>query len=251
MTAEDITLLSVLVPAYGEGTTIYGALGELMATLDALPHPYEVIVVSDGSTDDTAAEARRLGSPHVTVLEYEENRGKGYALRYGFAASSGSHIAFIDADMELHPRGVERLLRILQDQDADAVVGSKIHPESKVFYPRFRRLQSRLYRVLVRQLFSLDIADTQTGLKVFRRAPLAEVIPTLRSDGFAFDLELLVEINDAGYSVVEGPVELDYRFKTTTGWSAVVDVLADTFALALRRYASRRQSRRRLRGGAR
>lgn len=244
MTAEDITLLSVLVPAYGEGTTIYGALGELMATLDALPHPHEVIVVSDGSTDDTAAEARRLGSPNITVLEYEQNRGKGYALRHGFAASRGSHIAFIDADMELHPRGVERLLRILRERQADAVVGSKIHPESKVFYPSFRRLQSRVYRVLVRRLFSLDIADTQTGLKVFRRAPLAEVMPTLRSDGFAFDLELLVEINDAGYSVVEGPVELDYRFKTTTGWSAVVDVLADTFALALRRYAGRRQSRR-------
>ena len=234
-------LLSVIVPAYGEGKTIYGSLGELLQTLNDLQSEYEVIVVSDGSVDDTAAQARRIGSDRLTVLEYDENRGKGFALRHGFDASSGDHVAFIDADMELHPRGVARLLDILDSTGADAVVGSKIHPDSQVYYPRFRRWQSRVFRRLVKTLFRLDVADTQTGLKVFRREPLEVVMPTLRSEGFAFDLELLVGINDRGFAITEGPVELDYRFATTTGWSAVIDVLADTFALALRRYANNRR----------
>lgn len=236
--------LSVLVPAYGEGKTIYGALGELIDTLDKLGRPYDVIVVSDGSTDNTASEARRLASPRVQVLEYTKNRGKGYAIRHGYQASTGSYVAFIDADMELHPRGVERLLRQLLESGADAVVGAKTHPESNVHYPAFRRLQSQVFRTIVKVLFHLDVADTQTGLKVFRREALDAVIGQLRSDGFAFDLELLVGINDAGFRIVEGPVELDYQFSTTTGVSAVVDVLLDTFALGLRRYASRRRQRR-------
>lgn len=242
-------LLSVIVPAYGEGKTIYGALGELLETLADLGCEYEVIVVSDGSVDDTAAQARRITSDRLTVLEYDQNRGKGFALRHGFGASRGDHVAFIDADMELHPRGVARLLAILAIEQADAVVGSKVHPDSQVHYPRFRRWQSQVYRLLVKTLFRLDVADTQTGLKVFRREPLAAVMPTLRAEGFAFDLELLVGINDRGFSIAEGPVELDYRFATTTGWSAVIDVLADTFALAMRRYANNRRERKGRREG--
>lgn len=244
-------LLSVIVPAYREGHTIYNALGELLLTLDEMARPYEVIVVSDGSGDDTAQQARRISSPHLTVLEYDRNRGKGYALRHGFDVSKGGLVAFIDADMDLHPRGVARLLGILDDAGADAAVGSKIHPESQVHYPLFRRWQSHVFRRLVKMLFHLDVADTQTGLKVFRRQPLAEVMPLLRSEGFAFDLELLVGINDRGFKITEGPVELDYRFATTTGWSAVVDVLVDTFALALRRYANARREQKDRRRGSR
>jgi glycosyltransferase involved in cell wall biosynthesis len=169
------------------------------------------------------------------VLHYEPNRGKGYALRHGFSCANGDLVAFIDADMELHPSGIGTLIEILEDRGADVVVGTKTHPDSQVHYPIFRRFQSAIYRRIVRGLFRLDVSDTQTGLKVFRRSPLDEVMPLLQSDGFAFDLELLVLINDAGYRIHEGPVELDYRFATTTGARAVLDVLVDTARIALRR----------------
>jgi glycosyltransferase involved in cell wall biosynthesis len=229
------SLLSVIVPAYGEGHSIYGALQQLLAALEALDRPYEVIVVSDGNTDDTVKEATRLESHVVKVVHYEPNRGKGYALRHGISLATGDLIAFIDADMELHPSGIGHLIEILTGTGADVVIGTKTHPESLVYYPLFRRFQSRVYRRIVRALFRLDVSDTQTGLKVFRRAALDEVAPFLQSDGFAFDLELLVLINDAGFSIEEGPVHLDYRFASTTGARAIVDVLRDTARIAIRR----------------
>lgn len=228
-------MLSVVVPAYQEGPRIYESLRTLLDSLELLRRDYEVIVVSDGNTDATVEEAGRHASHLVKILHYDENRGKGFALRHGVEHASGSVIAFIDADMELHPVGIGRLLRDLEEGGLDAVVGSKVHPESKVHYPAFRRFQSRVFRTLARLLFRLDIADTQTGLKVFRREPLEDVIRYAQSDGFAFDLELLVLVNDAGYRIAEGPIELAYQFSTTTGVTAVIDVLRDMARIAIRR----------------
>lgn len=233
--SDSEILLSVIVPAYGEGHSIYESLRQLISSLDALHRRYEVIVVSDGNTDDTVKEAMRLESQAVKVVHYEPNRGKGYALRHGISVASGGLIAFIDADMELHPSGIGHLIELLAESDADVIVGTKTHPDSLVHYPLFRRFQSGVYRWIVRSLFRLNVSDTQTGLKVFRRAALDEVLPFLQSDGFAFDLELLVLVNDAGFSVHEGPVQLDYQFATTTGARAVVDVLRDTGRIACRR----------------
>ena len=240
MSGEDVGLLSVIVPAYGEGASIYASLIELFTALDELDVRYEVLVVSDGSKDNTVEEAARVEHHTVQVLHYDQNRGKGYALRHGFAHSRGDHVAFIDADMELHPSGIGRLLELLRELDVDAVIGTKTHPESAVHYPAFRRFQSGVYRRLVRLLFRLDVGDTQTGLKLFRRTALEEVVPFTRSDGFAFDLELLALLNAAGHDVAEGPVELDYRFATTTGLRAVIDVLTDTFRIAGRTWRLRR-----------
>jgi len=236
-------MLSVIVPAYREGPYIYEALKQLLAALDELERDYEVVVVSDGNTDETEREARRVESDRVTVVHYDRQRGKGYALRHGFEHVHGTQVAFIDADMELHPSGIGRLIEILDTEGADVVVGSKSHPESLVYYPRFRKLQSFVFRLIVRLLFRLDVSDTQTGLKVFRREALDETMPTLQSEGFAFDLELLVMINDHGYRIVEGPVQLDYQFATTTGVGAVAHVLIETLGIAKRRRRLMRKGR--------
>lgn len=242
--SERSELLSVVVPAYGEGRSIYRALRQLVDELGRLDLNYEVVVVSDGSTDDTVAEAMRIESHGVKVLHYEPNRGKGFALRHGVANADGDVVAFIDADMELHPSGIGILLEMMGHTGASAVIGTKTHPESQVHYPLFRRFQSRVYRRIVKRLFRLDVSDTQTGLKVFRREALVDVMPLLRSDGFAFDLELLVLVNDAGHQIVEGPVRLDYQFATTTSVKAVVDVLADTARIAIRRRKRLQAARR-------
>jgi glycosyltransferase involved in cell wall biosynthesis len=222
-------VLSVIVPAYREGPTIYKAIGVLRQALDDLRKPYEVIVVSDGNQDETPEEAARHGGP-VRVLHYDVQRGKGYALRYGIAHAEGDVIAFIDADMELHPEGIGRLLGEVE-AGADVAVGSKRHPDSRVAYPVFRRIQSVLYQRLIGLLFDLDLSDTQTGLKVFRADALKSASADLTSDGFAFDLELLVALRENGARIVEGPVQLDYQFATTTGVRAVFDVLKDTLRI--------------------
>jgi glycosyltransferase involved in cell wall biosynthesis len=173
------------------------------------------------------------------VLEYPDHRGKGYAVRYGARQTVGDVVVFIDADMELHPDGIGQLVAMVQE-GADVAVGSKFHPESRVNYPVFRRAQSRAYQLLVRALFDLDVTDTQTGLKAFRGELLRRVLPSVVSDGFGYDLELLVALHDEGARIVEGPVQLDYAFSTTTSARAAADVLRDTVRL----YARRRREKR-------
>lgn len=231
-------MLSVIVPAYRSAGIISETLDVLQATLERLERPYEIILVPDGNLDDTAT---RVAADHadVRICAYEEHRGKGYAIRHGIANADGDLIAYIDADLELHPDGLLGLVALIDD-GADIALGSKRHPDSDIHYPAFRRLQSALYQWFVRLLFGLRVTDTQTGLKVFRGDPLRAVAPSLTSDGFAIDLELLVVLSEQGATVAEGPVSLDYRFNTTIRARDIVGVLRETFRI----YRSRRRLQR-------
>lgn len=240
--------LSVIVPAYREARRIHENLGKLLRELDLLGRTYEVIVVSDGNTDETAREAERVVSPHIKVIEYNRNMGKGYAVRCGVANSSGELVMFIDADMELDPRYVRGFIAVMESFDCDAVVGSKRHPMSNVQYPVARRFQSVVYQLLIRALFRIRVRDTQTGLKLFRRKVLEEVVPLLAIKRFAFDLELLVVARQLGYKkVMEAPIDLAYKFDSTADLKATWHVLWDTAAIFyrlhfLRYYAHQRDA---------
>src|SRR6202165_2643816 len=221
--------LSVIVPAYREARHIHENLGKLLHELDRLGRPYEVIVVSDGNTDGTAREAESVVSPHIKVIEYNRNMGKGYALRCGVAHSSGELITFIDADMELDPHYIKGFIAVMESFDCDAVVGSKRHPMSNVQYPASRRFQSFVYQLLIRALFRIKVRDTQTGLKLFRRQVLEEVVPLMANKRSAFDRELLVIARQCGYKkVMEAPVDLNYQFESTAALRATWNVLWDT-----------------------
>jgi glycosyltransferase involved in cell wall biosynthesis len=238
--------LSVVVPAYREGRHIRSNIDRLLTELDRLGCDYEVIVVSDGNSDDTAAEAARTGSPRVKVIEYAINMGKGYALGRGVAKAAGELVTFIDADMELDPRAIGAFIHLIREENGDIVVGSKRHPGSRVHYPAFRRVQSFLYQVLIMLLFDLRVRETQTGLKLFRREVLANVVPLLAVKRFAFDLELLVVATHIGYRrIVEGPIELTYRFQSTISPTAVFQILWDTAAIFYRLHIRRYYDRRR------
>jgi len=227
--------LSVVVPAYREGRRIYDNLRRLDTELAKLGTTYEVIVVSDGNTDATVSEAKRFSSPHVRVFHYPMNIGKGFALSLGVAQSTGTMVTFIDADMELDPVNIKSFIDLMRETKCDAVVGSKRHPQSKVSYPAFRRFQSAVYQQVVRILFSLDVRDTQTGLKVFRRKVLEEAVPLLAIKRFAFDLELLVVARFLGYkNICEAPIQLDYQFNSTVNVRAAGHVLWDTAAIFYR-----------------
>jgi glycosyltransferase involved in cell wall biosynthesis len=245
VTARPLAL-SVVVPAYKEGRRIYANLRRLLRELDSLEVGYEVIVVSDGNTDATAREARRVGSPAVRVIEYPMNVGKGFALSLGVAQSSGPLVTFIDADMELDPANIKTFIELMLRSDCDAVIGSKRHPQSRVSYPAFRRFQSAIYHLIVRLLFNLSTRDTQTGLKLFRRQVLEQVVPLLAIKRFAFDLELLVVARFLGYrNICEAPITLDYQFESTVNARAAFDVLWDTAAIFYRLRVLRYYKRRR------
>lgn len=242
---RHIPELSVIVPAYREGPHIHDNLLHLLRELDATGLDYEVLVVSDGNTDATAGEAERVGSPRIKVLAYPVNEGKGFALMHGIAQTTGELVAFIDADMELDPSGIGRFVSIQRAGGWDVVVGSKRHPESKVAYPSMRRLQSWMYQQLIRLLFRLDVSDTQTGIKLFRGELLRSALPLLAIKRFAFDLELLVVARKLGYQrIVEAPIQLDYRFETTTSPGAAYRALWDTAAIFYRLRVTHHYDRR-------
>ncbi len=238
--------LSVVVPAYREGKRIYQNITRLLDELNKLDATYEVVIVSDGNTDDTVREARRVRSPRVRVFHYPMNIGKGFALSLGVDQSIGDLVTFIDADMELDPANIAGFIDLMQSSNCDAVIGSKRHPMSKVAYPTFRRFQSFAYQLLVRLLFNLNVRDTQTGLKLFRRQVLQESLPLLAIKRFAFDLELLVVARYLGYgNVCEAPISLNYQFESTvnlrSAWRVLWDTAAIFYRLRIRRYYKRRQ----------
>jgi glycosyltransferase involved in cell wall biosynthesis len=227
--------LSVIVPAYREGPRIHDNLKRLLSELDPIGCAYEVIVVSDGNGDQTEAEVARLGSPKVRLLAYATNMGKGYALSLGALRSQGDLVTFIDADMELDPRAISRFIDVMNRDGEDIVIGSKRHPDSRVNYPVLRRLQSRCYQALVQLLFDLQVRDTQTGLKLFRRDVLVDALPLLAVKRFAFDLELLVVAHHLGYRrPAEAPIELTFQFQSTVRPQTVFQILWDTAAVFYR-----------------
>ena len=205
--------LSIIMPAYNEGEIIQNSIRETALEMERWECPYEIIVVDDGSTDSTNSEieAARMENSQALSVCCEVNSGKGGALRTGFDQCSGDLIAFLDADLELHPRQLRILYQIMQETSADVVIGSKRHPDSQVDYPWHRNIISTVYFELVRILFGLPIHDTQTGIKLFRRQVLADSFPRIRTSGYAFDLELLVAANRFGYQIAEAPVELDFQ----------------------------------------
>ena len=229
----DVTLV---LPVHNGGGFIAESLGVVLAELDALGRSYELIVVSDGSTDDTVAAVASVGHASVRLLSYHENQGKGFAIALGLSEAHGRFAGWLDADLDVHPEFVGRALAIFDAEPVDAVIGSKRHPASEVSYPPIRRFYSWGFQTLVRVLFRLRVRDTQVGAKLFRREMIDTVLPLLLIKRFAFDLEVLAVGAAFGFDRVrEVPIRLDYRF-TGSGINspAVRRMLIDTLAIAYR-----------------
>jgi len=198
-----------------------------------------LIVVVDGILDNTLQIAKKIKHPHLRVIGYPSNKGKGYAVRYGMANSRGDIIAFIDAGMDINPNSMSLMLENFEWKQADIIVGSKLHPLSKVRYPLARKIISLIYRSIVHALFGLSVRDTQVGLKVFKRRVLEDVLPRLLVKRFAFDIEILAVAKSLGYTrIYEAPVELTFRNWTSITSSSFMSIalrmLWDTLAVFYR-----------------
>jgi glycosyltransferase involved in cell wall biosynthesis len=207
MTDPSRPAVSVVLPAFRLGETIAANLVRVAAALPG-DGSVEVIVVDDGSTDDTYLEAKRAAAqaPQVTVIRHEVNRGKGEALFTGTRAARADLVVFLDADLDLPPEQVPDLLS--QMEGIDLLVGAKRKSMGEGNYPLARRILSRIFAICTVGLFGLPVRETQTGLKVLRRPVLEEVLPQMRIRGYAYDLELLVRAHRAGYVIREVAVEL-------------------------------------------
>lgn len=244
-------LISVIVPSYRQEKTIYKDLKNIKGILDKLRYPTELICVVDGKVDKTFEEATKYARTvnNVKVVGYEHNKGKGYAVRFGMAASKGEIVAFIDSGADLDPNGLSMLLEHFEWYNADIVVGSKRHPASKISYPWQRKILSFGYQVLTRLLFGLNIKDTQVGMKFYKREVLEKVLPRLLVKAFAFDIEILSVANYLGFKkIYEAPVEirLDFGGASTltsqrflkTVLRMIIDTLAVFYRLRIVHYYS-------------
>jgi len=231
-------LLSVIVPAYKQEKTIKKDLENIDKTLSAGlgNYDYEIICVVDGKLDKTWEEAEKAKSPKVKVVGYDVNHGKGFAVRYGFANSKGNLVSFLDAGMDISPEGVMMLMSHMEWYNADIVVGSKRHPDSKVNYPFSRRILSIGYHMGVKILFGLDLTDTQSGIKLFKREVVQAILPRLLVKRYAMDIEMLAVAKYLGFGrIYEGPIEVTFDASNSgISRNAVFNMFWDTLAVFYR-----------------
>ncbi len=225
--------LTLVMPFYNPGSRLASHVQDVVRVLRAAQVTFEVIAVSDGSTDGSPASISGIG--HVRLVQLAENQGKGAALRVGLAQGRGRYLGFIDSDGDIPAGQLRHFLTATRSGDPDVVLGTKRHPDSDVVYPPLRRLYSFGYQQLNRVLFQLPTRDTQTGIKLIRRETLAAVLPRMLEKRFAFDLELLVVARRMGYrNFVELPVRINERFTSTIRVKTVWRMLLDTFAIFYR-----------------
>ena len=232
-----------MIPAYRLERYIDLTIRRVTSLLDGLGLDYEVIVVDDGSPDNTWVKASNAcNNKRVRVLRYDVNRGKGYALIYGFRHSRGRRIVFFDGDLDVPEKQIKVLIKGLNR--ADCVVTSKWHPASKTVASPSRWLLSKCFNLLTRLLTGLRLRDTQTGGKSFRRRVLEDVAPLLTVKRYAFDVELLTAITARGYRIAEVPalypIVLSGRFKIREIFRMLLDLFAVTYRHRIRRQYARK-----------
>ena len=158
------------MPAYNEAQSIDGAVRRTLLALQETAESYEVIVVDDGSVDNTYEKMRSLASEdeHVRLVRNDINMGKGAAVKHAAGFVRGDSVIVIDADMEIAPEQLQMYLRALRDYDL--CIGSKRHPNSVYNAPLVRKFLSVTFNTTVRILTGVRVADSQTGLKAMARS---------------------------------------------------------------------------------
>lgn len=226
--------ISIVIPAYNENGIIVETIKQCLSCMKGLDH--EIIIVDDGSHDGTFKTVKEFAGAHknIEIVNYGRNQGKGFAIRYGFKYTTGDMIAFIDADMNIHPSHILAFINEMIRTDTDVVIGSKRHPDSKVNYPASRKILSDMYHILTNILFKLNVRDTQVGLKLYKRKVLEDVYPLVLVKRYAFDIEVLANANRLGYRIIEMPVEINMDFDSKVNKKAVWNMLWDTCAVFYR-----------------
>jgi glycosyltransferase involved in cell wall biosynthesis len=223
--------VSVLMPAYNEGDKIEDSVCETLRVLNSLNVEHEIIVINDGSKDNTEDVVKALCERYdnVRLVSYYPNMGKGYALRRGFSVSGGDVIVFIDSDLDIHPSQIKPMLE--QIKVYDVVIGSKYLKGSNVKVTFKRKIFSKFYRILTRLLLKLNVSDTQVGLKVFRRYVLERVFPLVTVNRYAFDVELLTLIAMFGYTIYEMPVSINGHYNSSVNYKEILRMFKDTLSV--------------------
>jgi dolichyl-phosphate beta-glucosyltransferase len=200
---------SIVIPAYNESVRIRPTLHALLRHLQDQNWDAEILVVNDGSSDDTAQIVREYGKlhPQVLLLENPGNRGKGYSVRNGMLHARGDICLFTDADLSSPITEAQKLFDAIA-QGADVAIGSRwLQAELQTErQPLYRQAFGRIFNLLLRTILGLRFADTQCGFKALRRDAAQRIFPLQKIERWGFDPEILFLARLAGLRVQEVPV---------------------------------------------
>lgn len=207
--------LSLIIPVYNEEKRIARVLDAYYGEFLISATEFELITVCNGCTDrsESIITEYAKGKPEIKLLCHKNRLGKGGAVLKGFIAAKNQLVGFVDSDSSVSPKTMLGLF--LKLYEYDCVIGSRREKGSMIRrkQPIPRRISSIGFNMIINMLFSLGISDTQCGAKVFRRRSLDKIIPSMKTMGYEFDVELLWRISRAGFSICEAPI----RWKHSEG----------------------------------
>ena len=220
--------ITLLIPMYNEGDIVEKTLDEITAYMkNTFKEEYEILFINDGSRDGCAEIVSRYPDPAVRLVSYEENRGKGHAIRTGVAAAQGDVIMFTDCDLAYGCGVIKTFYDVLAAEGGpDVAVGSRAkHPEGYAGYSLIRRLVSKVYLFVLRIFGGLSLSDSQCGCKGFSGASAKRIFSYCEVDRFAFDFEAILVGQRLGMKFEEIPVAVERHGKSS------VHILRDTFKM--------------------
>lgn len=207
MTAGTTMDLSLIVPCYNETEHLERSVRTVIEVLELTPWVWEIVFVDDGSTDDTRAIIARIAAadPRCRFILHAKNRGRGAAFKTGFAASSGRVTGFLDIDLEVHARYIPSLVTEIEKHGADIATGNRYYLLRQTG-GLHRVALSWVYRRLCDVLLSLDVEDSETGCKFFKRETTTTTVLCSESDGWFWDTEVIARARLASAQITEVPV---------------------------------------------
>ena len=222
--------LSVVIPAYNEEKRIEQTAEILVGFLPTVTEDFELIIVSDGSTDTTLEKIQALAGKNdkIKALGYTQNKGKGGAVRTGMLASTGDIVLFTDTDLAYGTEVIKRAVETFEQTGADLVVGSRnLGADSYEEYSFLRKLMSKTYLTLISIVLGFKLSDSQCGFKCFTGKAAHDVFGECTIDSFAFDLEALLKAQKKGYKIAEMSVKIINHDDNVTK----VRIIRDTFKM--------------------
>jgi dolichyl-phosphate beta-glucosyltransferase len=235
--------LSVIVPAYNEERRLPFSLQRIRDYLEGKAEIYEIVIVDDGSTDNTVGCVHDFGSSRVTLLHNDGNRGKGYSVRRGMLSAHGAYRLMCDADLSTPIEETDLLLAAVK-AGADVAIGSRAASGARIeqHQPWYRENAGRLFNFVVRAIALSGISDTQCGFKLFSARVANEIFALSRLNGFSFDVEALFLARRRGYRIAEVPVvwrnDAATRVTPLKGARAFCDLLRIRVNAQLGRYGA-------------
>jgi glycosyltransferase involved in cell wall biosynthesis len=201
-------MVSIIVPAFNEAARIGDSIQKIDAFVRQSPLSFEVIVVDDGSVDNTAEVVKQAKAKGLRLIRNDRNHGKGYTVRQGVLAAAGKYVLFTDADLSAPIEEADKLLDVALKDGADVVIGSRAVNRKYIekHQSPLRELGGIVFNLMVRLLLGLRLHDTQCGFKLFHRQKSRRIFEEQTTFGFGFDPELLFLAKRNGLTIRETPV---------------------------------------------